>query len=215
MKVKTLDNLAHILAEDLNWRRRELHDLLNAATSSKEHLQAAICRASLSLCYAHFEGFIKYSGTRYLEYISRQGLRHKEIQSNFIAISCHRSIREAASSKKSHLTSQLIDFLILNEEDKIRLPFEGIIDTESNLNSSLLRDIVRNLGISDSFVFDSEVNFIDRELLKPRNSIAHGERSHVSISALEQAIERVNKLMLEFKTCVENAACAKKYTTKP
>lgn len=211
MKIRSLDSLVQVLDDDLNWRRRELHDLLNAATNSKEHQQAAICRASLSLCYAHFEGYIKYCGTRYLEYISRLGLKHKDLQSNFIAISCHSSIKEAAASKKSYLTSQLIDFLILNEEDKIRLPFEGVVDTESNLKSSLLRDISRNLGINENFIFDADVNFIDRELLKPRNEIAHGERSQVSIAALKQAIERVNSLMKEFKTCVENAACEKKY----
>lgn len=211
MKVRTIDELVQILDDDLQWRRRELHDLLGAASASKEHQQSAMCRAALALCYAHFEGFIKNCGTRYLEYISRQGLKYKEIKSNFIAISCHKSIREAAASKKVYLTSQLIDFLIFNEEDKLRLPFEGVVDTESNLNSNLLRDIARNLGISNYFLFDTDINFIDRELLKPRNSIAHGERSHVSILALKQAVERVNLLMSEFKTCVENAACQKKY----
>lgn len=211
MKIRTVDQLGQILSDNISWRRREMHELHSTAKSAKSHLQQALSRAGVALCYAHLEGFVKFSGTRYLEFISRLGLKQKDVTPNFIAISCFRELKNAAATKRVYLTAQLIDYLVLNREEKLKLPYENIVDTESNLNSSLFSDIIFNLGIQSEISISTEAVFIDREILKVRNSICHGEEELVEFAAFDQVHTKVNQLLYSFKAAVENSAVQKKY----
>jgi hypothetical protein len=87
---------------------------------------------------------------------------------------------------------------------------EALIDTKSNLSSTVLRDICTICSI-DFARFEKEASFIDTVVLKRRNSIAHGEEQYVDANDVEDLISRSIALMRDFKNQLENRIYEEKY----
>jgi hypothetical protein len=205
--IRTAYQLSEALTKSLAWRKHELSNLrLLHATLNRDHQRAALRRASLPIVYAHWEGFVKTAATHYLEFVSRQGLKCREVQTNMLALACRGTIREAAVSDRPHIHTQLIDFLVLNEEDPLRLPFKDVINTRSNLNSEVLQDILWVIGIAYGPTYRTKELLIDGSLLSIRNDIAHGRGREVDEVTYHQLHDLVLELIDAFHTDVENAA---------
>ena len=211
MKIRTTLDLSESLDTALAWRRRELHAVVASAQACRDSFKEPTCRAAYLIIYAHWEGFVKEAATAYLQFVSRQRVPYKDLKTNFVAIASYNSIRQAASSGKNFLYSQVVDFLFHNSAERSRIPFAGVIDTESNLKSEVLENIVFTIGLDSDCSFKTKHVFIDRELLKRRNRIAHGEREPVTFSELSEAKNQVDSMLVEFKTHLENFAVAKAY----
>jgi hypothetical protein len=117
-----------------------------------------------------------------------------------------RALKESGQSKSLLPYIQLIDFLRLNGTETSRVPFKDVIDTESNLSSEVLQKLLLALGIPLDDAFILKKQFIDRNLLKTRNEIAHGERTEVSEEFASEIFSQVESLLQGFKVAVENAA---------
>jgi len=87
---------------------------------------------------------------------------------------------------------------------------EKYIDTKSNLNSEVLKDITIKLGISYE-PYELKENFIDESFLKLRNSICHGERFDVRLNEFKDLYQEVMNLMVVFKNQLSNQICQKSY----
>jgi hypothetical protein len=160
--------------DDLIWRRRELTDfraVIQAAANASR--KSALLRAGVALLYAHWEGFVKRSGTYYLQFVSNQGKKGSELAFNFIGIRLKAQLTAAAASKKATATAELVEFFCSRMDERLRVPHKGVVDTESNLSSTVLEEIVGTLGL-DMLPFITKRHLIDTSLVNRRNHIAHG-----------------------------------------
>ena len=193
-------------------RKHELTTLKFILSDTKRsHEKTVLLRAAIPLIYSHWEGFVKAASTAYLEYVSRQAGTLKEYQNNFIALACRNKIMVAGKSKKTKPHKVLIDhfFDIVNRSIKIHC--EEAINTESNLSSEVLKEIMCTIGIRYDNYWQKKGPIIDHQLVKNRNEIVHGNMLQVDVSLFNQLHGLVIECIERFKTEIENAALMKAY----
>jgi hypothetical protein len=214
-KIRTLEELSQVLADDLIWRKKELSDLSslieNKSFAPSKH--NAVLRSGIALLYAHWEGYIKNAATCYLEYVSRQKLTYEELSINFVAIAMKNKLNEATETNKATVFTEVTRFLLTQAEDCSLIPYKDIVSTASNLSSSILHEIVCIIGLDYSFYQTKQV-IIDEQLLKRRNMIAHGESlPYLSLDREEyrELQGQMLGMMEDFRTQVENHAAQELY----
>ncbi len=212
MKLRTLEKLSDSLTEDFVWRRKELFILKSLIQASKKSSsqQKALIRSGIPILYAHWEGFVKAAASNYLEYVALQGLRYTELQSNFVALAVKNKLSEARESNKASIFIEAITSIRSDLEGKSNIPYKGVIQTGSNLNSSFLKEITVTLGL-DYSEYEIKENLIDEKLLAKRNNIAHGEYLQMEESDYIELHDEVVLMMNLFRNQVENCASQKKY----
>lgn len=210
--MRTKSEFQQRVDDDLVWRRRELFNIRTSIENSDENngKQNALLRAGVAILYAHWEGFVKRAGSYYLEFVVSQGHRGSELTSNFIAIKLKSQIGEAAKSKKISSTHEVVDFFCNQLENRLRIPYKNIVDTQSNLSSSVLRDIIWTLGL-DSVPFEIKNKFIDESLVNRRNHIAHGEPLDIDVDDYRELHNEVMNLLDSFRTQVQNAVATNRF----
>jgi len=215
MKIRTLDDLSNSLSSQLAWRKKELSEIkyLIESRSIPKHKKNVLIRSSIAMIYAHWEGFLKIAGRYYLEYISSQRLKNSELSKSFLTISLSSSSRLLENSKKYSTYGSVIDFFENDLESRALIPFKSIIDTESNLSSSVLKEIIWCLNLSyDSFEIKEKL--IDEKMLAKRNHIAHGEYLEIESEDIIYLRDEILALMIEFKNQIENSALTKSFAKR-
>ena len=210
MKIRTTEHLQTVLDEDFVWRRKELSLILTTIKSSKPKTLNTNIRIGVVILYAHWEGFIKNSAEYYLIYVAGKKLAFDELENNFIALSLKTKLKEFEETNKNTVHTQLIDFLLGNLKIKANLPIENIIKTQSNLNSSILKEILSILGI-DYSQFELKEKFIDSQLLKIRNSVAHGQDPDITELDFYELYDEIINMMSSIKNEISNNASLAKY----
>lgn len=215
--VQTKSQLVQKVDDELVWRRRELSELKSVIQQSGalSIRTSTLVRAGVALMYAHWEGFVKCSGTYYLEFVANQRLKGSELKANFLAIKLKAKLSEAGKSKKISTTEELIDFFCTKLSVNLKLPYKGVVDTESNLSSKVLTEILWTLGL-DKSCFETKSHFIDQSLVDRRNHIAHGEALSVTSEDYLILHDEVIAMMDAFRTLVQNAAINEEFLrTRP
>jgi hypothetical protein len=212
MSVRTIEELSDFLADEFAWRKKELADLRTLVENHalKESRRNALLRCGITILYAHWEGFIKTSGGAYLQFVSMQRLTYRELSSNFVAVGLRQLLQNAAVSKKSRDHNALVDFFLNRMSERSSLPYKAVIDTESNLSSTVLRDVVERLGLNYSF-YETREKLIDEKLLKSRNTIAHGSYLATDLDGYIDLQDEVLGMMELFRNQIENSAITRSY----
>lgn len=174
MNLKSVEKLSDKLDEESSWRRLELTNLKFNIESSEGNKLNTNLRASLVLLYSHWEGFVKQALTFYLQHVSQQKLHNNVLKYNFYALEMRKDINEISNSKKASLHTNLIEKIFNDINIISNIPFENQINTKSNLNSGLFKELMNTVGL-DSDQYKNFFHLIDERLLGVRNSIAHGE----------------------------------------
>jgi len=213
--MRTKADLQQKVDDALVWRRRELFNLRIAIEDSEQNRQrqTALLRAGVAILYAHWEGFVKQAGSHYLEFVSSQGKRAADLTPNFVAIKLKTRIVEAARSKKISSTHEVVDFFCNRLQDRLKIPYKGVIDTQSNLSSTVLRDIIWTLGL-DISPYETKCKLIDESLVDRRNHIAHGEPLDIGVKDYVILHNEVMALLEEFRNQIQNAAATDKFLKK-
>ena len=212
MTIRTRENLIDKIAADHVWRIREISDLktLIETPSLSPQRKKVLCRAGIALLYAHWEGFVKKTGSYFLEYVSFQRLPVSDLKSNFITLMMKKNIDEATKSKKYSVFDKFTDFLITKQAIRSKVPFKNIVNTESNLSTTVLKEITWCLGIKYD-LFEPKEKLIDLKLVGRRNHVAHGEDIPVNAVDFIEMAEEVIALMNTFRNLVENSAVTGDY----
>jgi hypothetical protein len=210
VKLRSLSELEQAVDRETAWRKRELTNILFLAREARSSKAPTALRAGVALLYAHWEGWIKNIATFYIEYVAQQRLTYEQLSTPFFAVALKRKITELgeAATVASH-----IDFAVFLRNDlsgAARLSTQGAVITEANLSSSLLRDIVRRLGL-DYRPYELQANLIDRGLLYRRNNIAHGEYLEVDIAEFELLHSEITDLLRRFAREALNHAATRSY----
>ena len=212
MAIRTSENLIDKIAADHVWRIREISELktLIESPTLSQTRQKVLCRAGVTLLYAHWEGFVKKTGSYFLEYVSFQRLPVSDLKSNFITLMMKTNIDEATKSKKYSIFDKFTDFLLTKQSNRSKIPFKNVVNTESNLSTTVLKEITWCLGIGYE-LFESKEKLIDLKLVGRRNHVAHGEDMLVNANDFLEMAGEVIGLMNTFRNLIENSAVTGNY----
>jgi hypothetical protein len=184
--------------------------LRSSVLSAHPSDRSTCIRAAVALLYAHWEGFIKAASEAYLSFVALQGLRYNELSPGLLAV-CFRghlvSLREV-SGLAAH--KDFAEFVLTGLSSRARLRTEGAVQTKSNLDSRRLKYIICMLGL-DFSPYELKQNLIDTQLLKWRNTIAHGQYLCPSQEDFESLYQDVAALIRDFKDQLANAAAQGNY----
>ena len=212
MKIRSSFELTDALDSALAWRKKEITTIFFTVRNQKRaHVKQAYLRASIPILYAHWEGYTKEASKYYIEFVARQRLTYSELTTNFISISTWTTLKEISKSNQFNLHSQFIDFLTFSQNKRARIPYEGVIDTESNLSSKVLQNILFVIGLPYDNFWKSKSLAIDGKLLYYRNKIAHGERHAIDETTFIELHDLVINSLNYVKNTIENYAIQKKY----
>lgn len=211
MKLRTQQEALDAIDAELAWRTKELNNLCAAVSDARAAFEKNLTRSAFLVAYAHWEGGVKQCASHYLEFVTRQKHKYEELKTNFVAIACASSIQQAATSLKLQQYAQVVDFLIFNQSERYQKSNAFEIQAESNLSSTVVDSICFNVGIRLGDEFEMSRKFIDRNLLKTRNSIAHGSAEPIEATFLFETRDRVLKLLDIFRTELQNSIVEKRY----
>lgn len=197
--------------QDRSWRLREISDLKTAIMRADENLSRVLLRALVTICYAHWEGYVRFAARKYLEHVALRRLPYVELDRQFLR-NYFLPRLAALSTSKTSITERcaLVDELLGSSDRRFSRVNEDLINTKANLNFDVFTDICLVCCVSIQ-TFSSKATFIDHILLKRRNAIAHGEDTFVAIDDLESLTNETIALMRAFGDALENHVFLKDY----
>lgn len=220
---KTLTLLYEAIEKEYAWRITELSNFKNSIFLSSGKAQDGMLRAGIALLYAHWEGFIKKISDLYYEFVCYQNLKIEELNDAFVGIALRSEIELLLQSRKLLQHSKLVKILMDEKKKKASFSSNSPIKT-SNLKYEVFEDVCALIGIEPSLFeeryrvsFDRSIQLtINEDLVKRRNSIAHGEFLSISVSEYKSLYQIIiNGFLYNFKEIIMDAAQSKKYIRQP
>ncbi|SGY93115.1 MAE_28990/MAE_18760 family HEPN-like nuclease [Moritella viscosa] len=212
MKVRSFDELEAALDNDFVWRRREFTTIKFLIAQARNHEKIVLIRAGIALLYSHWEGHVKLASEVYICYLNTLAHDYSDMKSNFIQLSLADKFSQGFSIKKFQSQKNICEYLTNGQSESFKIDEKRVIDTESNLKSTVFFNLMEQLGL-DTEPFILKENFIDTILLNNRNKIAHGER--VNESDLENAYTELEAelmdMIITFQNLIRNAVSNKEY----
>lgn len=207
MKIRSKDELFNYLNDELAWRKKDLTSLKSLIEKNDKQAEFMI-RLALPYLYAQWEGFVKNAGTAYLNYIEGLGKNIKQVKNNFVALTLKKKFKNLLESTSIYTNFEnIVNFFGENE----KLSFlEDEINTKSNLNSEVFKDIIQKLGF-DYSLYEGKEKTIIEPLIEKRNKIAHGNRERMDLEEFYQIHQEILMMLDNFKTQIENATLQKLY----
>lgn len=205
------DDFLRQITEDRTWRLKELSDLESAVLRADDRLQKVLLRAASTICYAHWEGYVKFAAQSYMKHIALRKLRYEELDRQFRKnFFLPRLAALSRSNISLHDRCELLDKILDSSKSRFSRMDDDLIATKSNLNFKVFADICLVCSIPLD-VFRGEATFIDTILLKRRNAIAHGEETFVDLADLSDLTAKTIGLMRSFGDALENKITLKSY----
>lgn len=212
MKIRTTEQLYDFTTSELAWRKMELFSLhsMTFAAGLAPNKKNVLLRSTITLIYAHWEGFVKSCSTAYLEFVANQRLMNYELAPNFLAIAIRPILMSAFQSRKANDHIKVVNFFLNDLPSQSSVSYKDVIDTKSNLSTVVLRNIITSLGF-DYSLYETKEKLLDEKLLKTRNHIAHGEYIEITASEVNQIQNECIILMETFKNQIDNAVSLQSY----
>lgn len=199
------------VTEDRNWRIKEISDLKSAIRQGDEGTRRVLLRALVTICYAHWEGYIRFAAKKYLEHIALRKFQYSQLGPQFFK---NYFLPRLASTNGGKLgiaeRCALIEEILTSSDRRFSRVNEDLINTRSNLNFEVFSDICVVCGVATE-PFSDKSTFIDVVLLKRRNAIAHGEETLIALSDLDEVANGTVSLMRVFGDALENHVVLQTY----
>lgn len=209
-KLRSVENLEDAIAEEIAWRKQELATTKRAVRRSSGAARAAHLRSGVLFLYAHWEGWIKAVAQLYVRHVNSQSLTYSDLSVAFLGQALKVQINKIADSSTASSHNDFARFLLLNMGQGARLS-EDLVQTQSNLSSAVLSDIVTRLGLPKHRLYETRSNLVDQELVYRRNQIAHGRFLELDSDTFYKLQDDVIELLELFTDDVRNAASTKSY----
>jgi hypothetical protein len=204
-RTKSTEQLLDYLDHELGWRRVELSALRTALERARGPSADMAARSAVALSYAHWEGYVIRASQQVVAYVSGLRLRYQDLSDPYLALCL--SGRLGHADQSSRRIQRHLDVVVALRRSGDRAVFptpERVIRAEGNLKSAKFDDILLRLGLS-SAPFELHYNWIDGELLRRRNSVAHGDSGHADVGFGLEAISTVNDLLDRYRNAMQNA----------
>ncbi|MFI2563546.1 MAE_28990/MAE_18760 family HEPN-like nuclease [Paenarthrobacter sp. NPDC018779] len=211
-KIRTIEALEDAISEETAWRKHELTTARKLVQQSTGSTQTANLRSGVLLLYAHWEGWVKNVAQLYIRYVNTQHPTYSELSAAFLgnALKTKISSMEQASTPAVH--NEFAKFIIEGFEGKARLS-EDLVQTQSNLSSKVLSDVIGRLGLPLRSEYSTRSKMIDEELVNRRNTIAHGQFMELRADDFLILHENVLSLLQLFTDDIKNAASTSAHLT--
>jgi hypothetical protein len=204
-------DLSGQLALDRTWRVRELSDLKASILRSDHIARRVLLRALVTICYAHWEGYVRFAARKYLEHIALRKLFYGDLDRQFLRNLFLPRLSALSRSKGGVLERcALVDEILDSSGERFSQVNDDLVNTQSNLNFAVFSDICLVCAVPVEEYREKET-FVDVILLKRRNAIAHGEDTFVEIADLSPLIDNTVELMRTFGDALDNRATLKAY----
>ena len=210
MNPREFHRLVQRLDGDLTWRRRELTTLKFMVDGGVSDQRSAVLRAAICLLYAHWEGYVREAATAYVRSVASLDLKLGDVSTHFVALALRSEIRQAGQTRKATLHTNLANKFLHGQDEIFRPNWRKAVDTDSNLNSDVLADILCLIGI-DSTGYAMEQPTLDSRLLKNRNSVAHGQYLAIDYHEYDDIHKKIVDLMGTLRDDIAEAADKDKY----
>jgi hypothetical protein len=197
-------DLAAQITEDRSWRLKEISDLKTATTRADANLRRVLLRALVTICYAHWEGYVRFAARKYLEHVALRRLQYKDLNRQFLHNYFLPRLAALSTTKTSLMERcALVDEILNYRDARFSRVNEDLVNTKANLSFDVFSDICLVCGVS-SKAFADKATFLDVVLLKRRNAIAHGEDTFVAIEDLDEIVSETIATMRGFGDALEN-----------
>lgn len=205
MAVRTVSELEDRLDAALAWRRIELQTLksqIRAAYKSSTHspLTRALSRSGIALLYAHWEGYVKEACQAYVDFVAKRRLKVAELNDGFLKVVLNQLNKRSAAGDEAAVVA-LMEAVRTPDSARARIPKDTIVDTKSNLRSSVLGEILSCIGF-DPDGFSTKNNLIDKTLCDGRNAIAHGRDYYPNPDEFDSLHDEVMAILEEIRDTI-------------
>ena len=205
-KLRSLNQLTDELDKDLGRRKQCLTKVKFVVAGAKHANRRVVAESALCILYGHWEGFVKFSGKCYLNYVSGLGLPMEQLNHGIVASCLRTKMRALKDAKKIGKYREIIMTLRGSADEVGEVPWQGPIEVYGNLDSAALTEILVLVGCEPSGYAPHKA-LIDEKLLRHRNRIAHnGSDPEFDPSDYESVHNQIIGLIQRFKDDVENAA---------
>lgn len=199
------------ITEDRNWRMKEISDLKAAIRQGDSGARRVLLRALVTICYAHWEGYVRFAAKKYLEHIALRKFQYSQLGSQFFKNYFLPRLSSTNGGKLSIAERcALVEEILTSSDRRFSRVNEDLINTKANLNFDVFLDICVVCCV-DSEPFSDKLTFIDVVLLKRRNAIAHGEETLIAIEDLNEVANGTVSLMRSFGDALENHVILQTY----
>lgn len=209
--LKSLEALEDVIEKDFSWRKRELLQLKIAIKKNNTSLnKSTLIRSGISLLCAHWEGFIRSAANYYVLHVVDNKYGINELKNNFVAYFLRGFFSKLEDTNKISVYTKFLNDIERNLEKKFTLdyidePSKRIVNTESNLNYKLFKEILISLEL-DCSRYELKNKYIDYEMLKQRHEIVHGEDYRRIDYNYEELYNEVTWIMDDFRNQIIQAA---------
>ncbi|MGK9231519.1 hypothetical protein KXS07_07805 [Inquilinus limosus] len=209
--------LIEAIETSATWRRNELASIAVVLQRSEERYSKAVAKAGIVISYSHFEGFVKDSLILFGRYLTNAKTPRSALQNGIAVWPARAMLRDAFDSNVSHLNKVWTSYISTPHEFFCH-DFEPYCETIGNINSEILKDQLSFFGANHDYV-DKRSNFIDSQLLRTRNALAHGVANDFEMvidkkSAMNIIIE-ARSLIEDTHICIWMALEEEKFKATP
>ena len=208
MKVRSLYHLEAMLDQDLAWRKREFTTIKFMIKNARQHEKVILYKSAV----AHWEGYLKNSSQAYACYLNHVAPKYGEMKDNFLQSSLADKFSQGFSFKKYPFQKEIFEYIKCATDMPLKINEKRVVDTESNLKSHVLFNIMKQLAL-DTNIFELKENFIDVIMVDNRNKIAHGEK--IDSAEVEEAYclleSELLEMIMSFQSTIISSAANKYY----
>lgn len=202
---RTREGLLDYVDADIAWRTLELSALKTALARAKGPAVDTAARTAVALAYAHWEGYVITTSRALIQYVTDLRLSRGDLTDSYLALSLAGRLTLAdASTRRIQIHIDVINEMRRSAETARFPAAEKMIQAEGNLKSEKFQDIVARLGLDPS-PFELHYKWLDSELLRRRNKVAHGDDGYTDAVFAVEALATVRALMDQFRTAIQNA----------
>jgi hypothetical protein len=213
MKIRNASQFTDQIGKNLAYRKRELTNLLNTVDKSKKPHIEPVSKAAVCLLYGHWEGFVKFGGTCFANFVHFNGVPVSTLSNGFIAACVQQKLKQVRNSKKLSLGRELVELTRHPNVSLGPLPWDSVVQTHDNLNLESLREILEFVGCDTSF-YETKKGIIDEQLVHYRNSIAHTGFSDFDSKDYPALHAKTLELIERFRDDLEDAISNRTYLSK-
>lgn len=214
-KYVTAEQCLAAIQADSAWRKKEISSFKQRVARAEGEARAILMRAGILILYAHWEGFVKFASNIYIAHINERIDRfNTPLTDHYQTLLMWRCIQRRGDYPHKKTPIGFLDVVQEWKNKPDKKISEDMIDVESNLNSTMLKNILQIIDIPFAD-FASKQNLIDEKLLGRRNPIAHGERRAINVEEYNEADQEVRMLLDTFQRKIEECVQNSSFAAKP
>lgn len=194
---------------DIEWRNKEFLKIKEISKILNDEELKLFLKGTIPLVYAHWEGFVVSSLKIVFNYLNNLKLNSDSYCDIFLTTAYEQTLKSLDDStnfekRKKHLITL---YKVFKEEVKLNEK----IDTKSNLNFKVLKEICEKININIIRFKEYEIEL--NQLVNIRNSISHGENAYTfnTYEDIDEYIQLIKDLMLDFQSEIQDLLNLEKY----